>query len=1011
MRWVFVLTALILLISAQLAHGLDTATRLVGPVRSWDASDLEQFNSEWVQVKFAEGSDIRMVNGGFVDDSGRNLSLVNTMIGHPSVIEIRPTFNKDRATLRAWKTLGEERSGAVGPDLSLWFNLRVRGGRSKVARLINELNSLPVVEISHPVPIVEPAVLQTSDKRAEPTTSGRVERTPDFTNLQDYLYDPPVGLDGPAAWAIAGGYGELMKFIDVELCWTEDHEDFDFDQFFYEGGYTQDPGYETHGTAVLGEVIGQHNEYGISGFAPAVNYGVVAIDIGLYPDAAQYFQEALDHLDTGDVWLIELQMYPPDCGATPMEWLQVNYDVIWTSSWAREVVCVEAGANGSQDLDDPSWEGVFDREQRDSGAIMVAAGTPTGRVAEWFTNYGSRMDVHAWGSQIVTTGYGDLYDGGSLQTRYTSTFGGTSGASPMIVGSSLCLQGIAKAHLAYPLTPELLRSVLHDTGIPHLDPTKEIGPRPDLAAAAEEVLMLSPSPYLAISSLEVDDDDVGLSQGNDNNTPEFSETIELTITLENVGQLDAPDVLGQLLSADEFVTVIVSEASFGTIPGGGGTGSNAIPFVFSISSEVPDQHEVAFQLAINAPPDTLNFALVIGAPVLSVVAFQMSDDVGGNGNGIPEPGEDVVLDITVANQGSAAVTDVWGTLSGGPYLDIDPTPVAFGQLDPETAVTGGPFAVAISPNCPDPFTTLLTLSLEGSGAYAHADVFSFNIGDLFCEDMEDGGASWSHYPASAEYGDEWHLETYRNHTYGGTTSWKCGGAGAADYDNNLYAMLESSPFVLPANASLTFWHWIDAEVSGSYPGYCYDGGLVEISIDGGEWEQITPVGGYPYLMRPGSNPLPENTPVFSGSHDWEEVPFDLAEYQGSGRIRFVFATDAAATQEGWYVDDVQLFRGFSAAGDRSLVEVLLLHPAHPNPAANHTTLQLDLPQAGPARVCIYDAAGRRLRTLVDARLPAGQHPLTWDGRDAAGNPAAAGVYWALVQADDQQRSARIVLVR
>ena len=35
--------------------------------------------------------------------------------------------------------------------------------------------------------------------------------------------------------------------------------------------------------------------------------------------------------------------------------------------------------------------------------------------------------------EIVTTGYGDLYNGGTFQTRYTAGFGGTSGASPMLL--------------------------------------------------------------------------------------------------------------------------------------------------------------------------------------------------------------------------------------------------------------------------------------------------------------------------------------------------------------------------------------------------------------------------------------------------------------------------------------------------------------------------------------------------------------------------------------------------
>jgi len=169
-----------------------------------------------------------------------------------------------------------------------------------------------------------------------------------------------------------------------------------------------------------------------------------------------------------------------------MEWLQVNYDVIWTSVWSRSIICIEAGANGTQNLDEPSWGGVFDRNVRDSGAIMVAAGTPNGLVAEWFTNYGSRMDVHAWGSSIVTTGGGDLYDGGTLQTRYTSTFGGTSGASPMVAGSALCLGGIARA-AAIPFTPIQIRTVLHDTGTPHQG-ASYIGPRPNLEAAAATII-------------------------------------------------------------------------------------------------------------------------------------------------------------------------------------------------------------------------------------------------------------------------------------------------------------------------------------------------------------------------------------------------------------------------------------------------------------------------------------------------------------------------------------------
>jgi hypothetical protein len=492
MKHIVLLAASLLALVPGLAPALDVSTRAVGPVQEWTADDLRTFDPQWLHVKFVEGSNVLLAGGRFVDDSGLDVAGVNAELARVQVLEARATFSHDRATLRAWKAAGESRSGVTGPDLSLWFDVRVAGGPAELARVLNALNASSAVEIAHPAPVCEVAAIEPAIAAPAPPPGGGI-RTPDFSGNQGYLYATPTGLNAPAAWAIAGGKGAGLDFIDVELCWTEDHEDFPFADNFYVGGAAQDPGYETHGTAVLGEVIGQHNGFGIQGFSPDVRYGVVAVTVSEWPNVPHYFQEAIDHLDYGDVWLIELQMYPPGKSATPMEWLQVNYDVIWTGCWSRGVVCMEAGANGSQNLDDASWGGVFDRDVRDSGAIMIGAGTPTGRVAESFTNYGSRMDAHAWGSQIVTTGYGDLYNGGTLQTRYTAGFSGTSGASPMVTGSGLCLQGIALANLSYVLDPITLRGIITDTGIANLG-TRYIGPRPDLGAASAAVLQLADAP-------------------------------------------------------------------------------------------------------------------------------------------------------------------------------------------------------------------------------------------------------------------------------------------------------------------------------------------------------------------------------------------------------------------------------------------------------------------------------------------------------------------------------------
>jgi Asp-tRNA(Asn)/Glu-tRNA(Gln) amidotransferase A subunit family amidase len=85
--------------------------------------------------------------------------------------------------------------------------------------------------------------------------------------------------------------------------------------------------------------------------------------------------------------------------------------------------------------------------------------------------------------------------------------------------------------------------------------------------------------------------------------------------------------------------------------------------------------------------------------------------------------------------------------------------------------------------------------------------------------------------------------------------------------------------------------------------------------------------------------------------------------------------------------------------------------ASPNPFTASTRFRFGLPRAQRVQLLIYDAAGRRVATLVDADLPAGSHSLTWDGRDTAGRRQPAGAYWARLRGAGRDEQSRLILLR
>ncbi len=398
------------------------------------------------------------------------------------------------------------------------------------------------------------------------------------------------------------------------------------------------------------------------------------------------------------------------------------------------------------------------------------------------------------------------------------------------------------------------------------------------------------------------------SAGNNDQKLNPNETVNLTIWLVNSGTEDANSVTATLSTDDEYVEVINSTSFFGDIPAGDSAASET-EYVIHISPDCPDSHVIIFQLTAHDADShewESQFTDVVHAPKLKVVTYTIDDTEGGNGNGALEPGEYASLKLTIENTGSQDAVGVTVVLSeSDEYLMISSPEGLLSLVPTGSQAISTPFILSLSEDSPQPRTIQIFLNMTTDMGVTLFDTFSLCVGTLgFSDDVENGANGWTHYPVSNDYNDQWHITTVRSHS--SSHAWFCGEDNSS-YSNYLDAALVTPEINLPPNSELHFWHWMDAETSNQYPGEAYDGGIVEISVNGSEWQQIFPDGGYNYVIRGGSgNPLPAGTQVFSGYIDWTEVVFDLSEFSGPVRFRFRFTSDQGVAAEGWYIDDISI---------------------------------------------------------------------------------------------------------
>ena len=404
----------------------------------------------------------------------------------------------------------------------------------KMDDLADKLQANPLVEGAYVKPAAELAATTEEDALGELHEDAELEisesvndmmpladeaplTTPSFVSRQLYLNPAPVGVNAPHAWRYRGGGGTGVNIIDLEWGWRFTHEDLRQNQGGVVAG--SNSASDNHGTAVLGEISGDRNAYGITGICPEAR--VSAVSFTTIP-TARAIRMAADRLRRGDVMLLEIHRAGPrhnfqgradQRGYVAVEWWPDDYAAI-RYAVSRGVIVVEAAGNGRENFDDriydvrppgfpATWRNPFNPVNSSSFAVVVGAGAPPpgthgrnhgpDRSRLGFSNYGRRVDCQGWGREVTATGYGDLQGGADRNQWYTDTFSGTSSASPIVVGALGCVQGILRARSATLLTSASAIRLLRTTGSPQTNApgrprTQRIGNRPNLQQMIARVI-------------------------------------------------------------------------------------------------------------------------------------------------------------------------------------------------------------------------------------------------------------------------------------------------------------------------------------------------------------------------------------------------------------------------------------------------------------------------------------------------------------------------------------------
>jgi hypothetical protein len=501
-------------------------------------------------------------------------------------------------------------------------------------------------------------------------------------------------------------------------------------------------------------------------------------------------------------------------------------------------------------------------------------------------------------------------------------------------------------------------------------------------------------PYLVFNEAVVLD-----AGGDADGQLDAAETVDLDIMLHNVGLDPTTGVSATLSTEDSYAEILIAERPFPDIPADS-VRACLEPYQIHVRGDAPDGHGIVFGLLSESDDGSWEsgFGLTVQAPVLVSGDPLINDSLPhGNGNGVPEPGETVFLQLGIGNTGHSDAFNLDAVLSTNDMYVIvhDAEGVCLHVPTGGGSFAGG-FGIEVLPICPTPRMVPFTLSITGLDGFEAVLEYEIAIGSWFDDVESDRGwtlgvptddAGTGRWTRADPIGTEYEGSTVQpedDHTpdpgtqcfvtANGTVG---GSAGEADVDGGRTTLL-TPVFDLEdaVSATVSYWRWYTNDL-GNNPGEDY--WYVDVTADGENWISLE------YTLQS------DTTWTYH-----EFVISDSLPMTNQVQLRFI-AEDippGALVEAG--VDDFTLAAVRTPVTDASIAEIRQRNgivSCSPNPFNPRIAIVYRVGQDTEAELKIYDVSGRLVRTLIDGRVEAGKGSIVFDGTDGKGSPLASGIYF------------------